>query len=241
MDLIRDTSSEHPMMLPTSTQFAKYMTELEITPDDVLVIYDTFETGLYFSPRVAWTCQHFGHSAIHVLNNFPRYVQEGFPVSTGKLSISPNSAHQVGYPDHQLLDPDVISFEELSDIINTQNLRGNYQIIDARPNDQFSGAEDGADASLPSGHIPSAVNIPFSSILGPDKVLLPPADLRRLFRTAGVKENIPAVLSCNSGVTAAALDLALRTSGLHVKTKLYDGSWSEWEKRADGEGMIVTN
>lgn len=223
-------------MLPPSTQFAKYMTELGVRPDDVLVFYDAVETGFYFSPRAAWTCRHFGHKAVHVLNNFPRYVQEGFPVSTGELSTSP-SASQLDYPA-QPSDSNVVSFEELSEMINTR--QGEYQIIDARPSDRFSGADAGADASsLPSGHMPSAINVPLSSILSPDKLLLPPADLKGLFTKAGVKEHVPTVLSCNSGVTATALDFALHISGLQVETRLYDGSWSEWTRRADEDGMIV--
>lgn len=105
----------------------------------------------------------------------------------------------------------------------------------------FSGSNDGAGASLPSGHMPSAINVPFSSILGSDRTLLPPADLKAAFTKAGVMENIPTVLTCNSGVTAAALDLALSTSGLQIKRRLYDGSWSEWAKRAGSHGMIVTH
>ncbi|KAJ5215582.1 thiosulfate sulfurtransferase [Penicillium cinerascens] len=240
MDLIRDTTSQYPMMLPTSSQFAKYMTELEIRSDDILVVYDTFETGLHSSPRVAWMCHHFGHKAAHVLNNFSRYVQEGFSVSVGKLSIPPSFGPRVDYPEQQSLGSGVITFEELHDIINIHDLKGEYQIIDARPSDRFSGRNDGPSASLPSGHMPSAINVPFSSILGLDKTILPPADLQAVFTKAGVRENIPTFLSCNSGVTAAALDLALRTSGLQVKPRLYDGSWSEWAKRAVDQGMIVT-
>ncbi|KAJ6095459.1 thiosulfate sulfurtransferase [Penicillium sp. IBT 16267x] len=239
--LTRDTTSQYPMMLPTSAQFAKYMTELEIRPEDSIVVYDTFETGLHSSPRVAWTCRHFGHKAVHVLNNFSRYVQEGLPVSVGKLSIPPSFAPRADYPEQQSLGSDVISFKEMRDMLNSHDLKGKYQIIDARPSDRFSGRNDGASASLPSGHMPYAINVPFSSVLGLDKTLLPPADLQAVFTKAGVKENIPTILSCNSGVTAAALDLALRTSGLQMKTRLYDGSWSEWARRANGQGMIVTD
>ncbi|KAJ5218224.1 Rhodanese-like protein [Penicillium cinerascens] len=241
MDLVRDTTSPYPMMLPTSTQFANYLTELEIRPDDVIVVYDTFEIGLHSSPRVAWTCRHFGHNAVHVLDNFSRYVQEGFPVSAGNLSIPSSFAPRVDYPEQKPLGLDVISFEELRDSIMSHDLEQKYQIIDARPSDRFSGSNDGSGASLPSGHMPSAINVPFSSILGSDKTLLPPTDLKAVFTKAGVKENIPTVLTCNSGVTAAALDLALSTSGLQIKPRLYDGSWSEWAKRAGDHGMIVTD
>lgn len=240
MDSIKDNQSEYPMMLPTSTQFAKYMTELNIRLDDVLVIYDVFEIGLYSSPRVAWMCRHFGHNAVHVLNNFPQYVELGLPLSTGTLSTTSISGPQVPYPEQPVPRPgNVISFGELSEVVDPASTRENIQIIDSRPSSRFSGAGDGNDTAPGGGHVPYAINVPLTSILGPNKVMLPQADIKDVLVKAGVKDGTPAVLYCNSGVTAAALDLALRISGLRIETRLYDGSWSEWEKRADKQGMIV--
>lgn len=242
MDLARDANSEYPMMLPTSTHFSTYMTELGIHPNDVLVIYDTFETGLHASPRVAWMCQYFGHREVYVLNNFPRYVYEALPVCRRRLpllSLIPYSGPQSGYPEQQPLDSKVISFEELRDMVVNTSSETKFQIIDARPNDRFLGADRDAHASVLSGHMPSAINVPFSSILRSDKTLLSPGDLKTLFTKAGVKEDTQTVLSCNSGVTAAALDLALRRGGFRMETRLYDGSWSEWTQRAHGEGLII--
>lgn len=218
------------------------MTELGIHPSDVLVIYDAFETGLHSSPRVAWICQYFGHRAVYVLNNFPRYVHEALPVSHGKfpaLSLTPYSGPPLGYPEQQPLDSKVISFEELRDMIMDTSSERRFQIIDARPSDRFLGAEGDADASAQSGHMPFAINVPFSTILGPDKALLSPVDLKAVFTKAGIMENMLTVLSCNSGVTAAALDLALYASGFQMETRLYDGSWSEWVKRAHEERLIT--
>lgn len=240
MDIIRDTTSQYPMMLPTPSQFASYMTELQITPNDVLVIYDPTEPGFYSSPRVAWMCQHFGHKAVHVLNTFPRYVEEGFPVATGKVSVPASPSTEVTYPEQALSTArDVISFEELRDIIAEPTQAQKYQIIDSRPSARFSGPPDTDGSALPVGHIPSAINVPFSSLLGSDKKVLSPAELTELFNKAGVKADVPTVLYCNTGVTAAGLDLALSASGLNIRTRLYDGSWSEWSKRVDKGSMMV--
>ncbi|KAJ5747303.1 Rhodanese-like protein [Penicillium nucicola] len=241
MDSIKDKESEYLMMLPTSTQFAEYMTKLNIRPDDVLVIYDAFETGLYSSPRVAWMCRHFGHQEVYVLNNFPRYVEQGFSCSTGTLSTS-ISTPRAKYPEQRVLHPDnVIYFNEMRDLIDLSGERENIQILDSRPSSQFSGTAAIEGTVLPVGHVPFAINVPLSSILGPDKRILPPVEMKAVLFDAGVKDGMPAVLYCNSGVTAAALDLALCISGLRVETRLYDGSWSEWVKRADKQGMTVTN
>ncbi|KAI2831996.1 hypothetical protein CBS63078_2300 [Aspergillus niger] len=245
MDAVKDTNSPYPMMLPSSAQFATYMAERGIRRDDVLVIYDTFETGLRLSPRVAWTCQHFGHKNVHVLNNFANYVKEGFPVASGQMR-TPVSSTTSEMDEATSIDPDpeadnVITFEHLRCMVKDPSQKGKFQIIDARPNDLFSGraAANGASASVRLGHMPSAINVPFDSVLGLDKTFLPPAELRDQFVKWRVREDVPAVLTCNSGVTAAVVDLALRVAGLNVKTSLYDGSWSEWADRVDEDGLIV--
>lgn len=227
------------MMLPIPSQFASYMTELQITPHDVLVIYDPMEPGFYSSPRVAWMCQHFGHKAVHVLNTFPRYVEEGFPVATGKVSEPISASTEVTYPEQAVSTArNIISFEELRHIVAEPAQTQKYQIIDSRPSARFSGPPDTEGSVLPVGHIPSAINVPFSSLLGSDKRVLSPAELTELFNRAGVKGDVPTVLYCNTGVTAAGLDLALSASGLNMGTRLYDGSWSEWSRRAEKDMMV---
>ncbi|KAL3489980.1 Rhodanese-like domain-containing protein [Aspergillus germanicus] len=239
MEQIRDTSSPYPQMLPLAEHFSKCMGELGVRPDDILVIYDVREVGLYSSPRVAWAYRHFGHRDVHVLNNFPRYVSQGYPVESGPSpTLDPSPTH---YPVKQPETREVISYEELHDSLISNPKHDEFQIIDARISGRFSGKEPELNPTLRSGHMPAALNVPLASILGDEKTILSADELRNVFQAAGVKENIPAVLTCNSGVTAAALDLALQLSGYEMERRLYDGSWMEWTRRADDEGLIVNS
>ncbi|KAL3446383.1 Rhodanese-like domain-containing protein [Aspergillus insuetus] len=225
MEQIRDTSSPYPQMLPSAEHFSKSMGELGIRPDDILVIYDVLEVGLYSSPRVAWAYRHFGHRDVHVLNNFPRYVSHGYPVESGPSStLDPSPTH---YPVKQPDTREVISFEELHDSLISNANHDDFQIIDARIPGRFSGREAELNPTLRSGHMPAALNVPLASILGAEKTILSADELRNVFQAAGVRENVPAVLTCNSGVTAAALDLALQLSGYEMERRLYDGSWMD--------------
>ena len=82
LDLISDTTSPYPHMLPTSGRhFARAMRNLGIRRTDTVVVYDTAELGIFSAPRVAWTFRVFGHPRVHVLNNFRIWVERGLPVA----------------------------------------------------------------------------------------------------------------------------------------------------------------
>ncbi|KAE8154316.1 Rhodanese-like domain-containing protein [Aspergillus avenaceus] len=235
MDIIADTSSAYPQMLPTASHFAKCMGEMGVEADDVLVFYDAVEVGMYSAPRAAWTCRFFGHENVHVLNNFPVYVGLGYPVQGGE--IVPRIARE--YP---VCGPDlkrVIGFEELREMILSRG--GGYRVIDARVPGRFAGTQGEVDPGLRAGHMPFAVNVPLAEVLSGEKVFLSAGELRGVFERVGVWGEEPVVLTCNSGVTAAALDLALgEVFGDGVERRVYDGSWMEWTRRAE-DGLVVVD
>lgn len=236
MDVIADTSSPYPQMLPTAAHFSKCMGELGVRPDDVLVVYDTVDVGMYSAPRVAWACRFFGHESVHVLNNFRLYMQQGYPVSHGELASVPGPTV---YPVREPAEERVIGFDELKDIL--LHRKTEYQIVDARIPGRFSGIQEEADPSLRSGHMPSAINIPLAAMLdAAAKTFLPLSQLKELFLSAGLHDQKPFILTCNSGVTAAALDLALQETGFQMPRLIYDGSWMEWTRRA-GPGLVTTD
>jgi thiosulfate/3-mercaptopyruvate sulfurtransferase len=103
-----------------------------------------------------------------------------------------------------------------------------HLLVDARAAERYSGSVEPIDAV--AGHIPGAVNHPFSSNLGKDGRFLPAPELRLLWEAllSGRKPADVAAM-CGSGVTACHNLLSLEVAGLHG-AKLYAGSWSAWIK-----------
>ena len=101
------------------------------------------------------------------------------------------------------------------------------QIVDARAAARFEGTVAEPRAGLRAGHIPSARNVPFASLLNADGTMKDAAELRQIFKAAKVDPDRPVVASCGSGVTAGVIALALAILG-RPDAAVYDGSWSEW-------------
>jgi thiosulfate/3-mercaptopyruvate sulfurtransferase len=99
-------------------------------------------------------------------------------------------------------------------------------LIDARAAARYRGEVEPLDPI--AGHIPGALNRPFTENLGPDGKFKPAALLRAEFESllAG-RDPATVVHQCGSGVSAVPNLLAMQIAGLGP-TALYAGSWSEW-------------
>ena len=100
-------------------------------------------------------------------------------------------------------------------------------IWDARSRPRFEGSAPEPRAGLRSGHMPGAVNVPFTELLDNGTTLKSPAALKNYFTEHGIDLTKPIICSCGSGVTACVIGLAALEAGAEQVT-VYDGSWSEW-------------
>ena len=82
------------------------------------------------------------------------------------------------------------------------------------------------------GHIPSALNIPFSSLVEESNNKFKSAEtLSQLFNTAGVKQEDSVTTYCHIGQQASLLYFVARYLG--YDTHLYDGSFEDWSRRTE--------
>ncbi|MGS1093312.1 3-mercaptopyruvate sulfurtransferase [Aquamicrobium terrae] len=214
-DAVSDPESELPHTLPSPRHFSRFVGTLGISADDTIVVYDG--PGFFSAPRAWWMFRIMGVYQVYVLDGgFDNWKAEGRPVTAEPTKIAPCIFHA------QFDESRVVSLAEMRRIVENRE----SQIADARGPGRFAGTEPEPRAGIRSGHMPGASNIPVTA-LSRDGKLLPVPELRELFENAGIDLARPVVTSCGSGVTAAALTLALETLG-HGDSRLYDGSWTEW-------------
>jgi thiosulfate/3-mercaptopyruvate sulfurtransferase len=106
------------------------------------------------------------------------------------------------------------------------------QLVDARSIGRFHGTEPEPRPGIRGGHVPGSLNLPYPELVNPDGTLKSAAELRARFAAAGVDPDQPVAALCGSGLTACAVLLALASLG-NDRTRLYDGSWTEWGGRGD--------
>ena len=220
IDTISDHATDVPHMIAAPSDFAVAARRLGVNAASTVVVYDG--EGLFSASRVWWNFRAMGHATTFVLDGgLPRWIAEGRSVETGwRDAIHGDFKSR---PDPRLVR-DMTQVRQALDAKSAQ-------IVDARPAGRFTGAVPEPRADLRGGHMPGAVNLPYS-LLVENGALLAPDAISAAFEAVGIDLAKPIVTTCGSGVTAGVLTLALAAIG-RDDVAVYDGSWSEWGARTD--------
>ena len=203
----------HP--LPPPEVFAQRLGSLNVGNDSQVVAYDAANGS--FAARAWWMLRWLGHSEVAVLEGgFQAWVAAGGAVQAGDPPAG--TRHFTARVDPAA----VLSSGQVAAALTDSQ----YLLVDARAAERYAGALEPIDAV--AGHVPGAVNHPFTGNLAPDGRFLPSHELRRRWeqRLAGHSPE-KLIAMCGSGVTACHNLLSLEVAGLSG-AKLYAGSWSEW-------------
>jgi thiosulfate/3-mercaptopyruvate sulfurtransferase len=222
LDKASDAASPYPNMMPTAEHFAAFVGKLGIDNATNVVIYDRS----YVSARVWWMFQRFGHHRTAILDGgLRRWKAQGRPVESGEPAQARAAVFRPSSPGD-----DIAVWQDVGAALSS----GAEQVVDARPADRFSGALPSGYPGLANGHMPGAVNLPWTTMMrqNGDFGFVGQAEAEAAFRAAGVDPDRPIVATCGSGVTAAVLAFQLQRMGKHG-WKIYDGSWNEWGRRSD--------
>ena len=220
IEALSDHTSPLPHMMPRAEAFAVALRELGVSSDKHLVVYD--EGNLFSAPRAWWMLRTFGVEKVSIVaGGLEGWRRDGLPLEQGLPELPE------GDFDGRV---DPLAIKRLTDVLLVSH-EGSAQIVDARPAGRFNGQVAEPRPGLRSGHIPGALNVPWTELVINGE-LKTTDELNEIFARQGVDFERPIIASCGSGVTAAVVVLALTTLGVNG-VSLYDGSWSEWGARTD--------
>ncbi len=216
------SGGRHP--LPSREKFAAWMGAVGVTPTTQVVVYD--RNGVNYAGRAWWMLQWCGHAAVAVLDGgLQAWQAAGGAVQAGAAPVQAH-ASKPNYPLGQK-----IYAQAAIDFVADVAKRGSHAIIDARAAPRFRGEVEPLDPV--AGHIPGALNRPFSLNIGADGLFKSAAQLRQEFDALlGGRDAAKVVHHCGSGVSAVPNVLAMAVAG-YPASSLFAGSWSEWSNRAD--------
>ncbi len=206
-------TGRHP--LPDRAALAAWLGREGVGEATQIVAYDG--SGGAFAARLWWLTRWLGHAEVAVLDG----GLAGWRAAGGELEGGETrNPAPADFPIREPLTTPLTA----SDVMAIVQGEAEGILIDARAGERYRGEEEPIDAV--AGHIPGALNRPFSGNLDASGRFLAPAALRERF-AAMAEDPRSAVNYCGSGVTACHNVLAMEHAGLSG-SRLYAGSWSEW-------------
>ncbi|MCA1655204.1 MAG: sulfurtransferase [Pseudonocardiaceae bacterium] len=201
--------------------FEKLLSAKGIGNADRVVLYGG--NNNWFAAYAYWYFKLYGHDAVQLLDGGrKKWELDGRPLSTDAVNREGTS--------YSAKDQNkaIRAFrDEVVEAINNKNL------VDVRSPDEFSGKLL-APAHLPqeqaqrAGHIPSAINVPWSKAANEDGTFRSEDELRELYQQAGIDEGKATIAYCRIGERSSHTWFALHELLGHSDVKNYDGSWTEY-------------
>jgi thiosulfate/3-mercaptopyruvate sulfurtransferase len=202
-------------------QFSKLLSDKGISNDDTVILYGG--NNNWFAAYAYWYFKLYGHQDVKLLDGGrKKWELDGRPLVT-EVPSRPSTSYSAQAPDNSIR-----AFrDEVIAAINNKNL------VDVRSPDEFSG-KILAPAHLPQeqsqrpGHIPGAINVPWSKAANEDGTFKSDEDLAKLYAEAGLDGEKETIAYCRIGERSSHTWFVLQELLGHQNVKNYDGSWTEY-------------
>jgi thiosulfate/3-mercaptopyruvate sulfurtransferase len=207
----------HP--LPLRETFAAWLGSVGLANGMQAVVYD--RQGANYCGRLWWMLKWAGHEAVAVLDGgLQAWQAAGGAVESGPQGPMPTTDFALALEKTEL-----VAMKTVADRL-TGGHASAQTVLDARATPRFRGEVEPLDPV--AGHIPGALNRPFTQNIGADGRFKSAEQLRAEFQALlGGRDPSSVVHHCGSGVSAVPNLLAMEVAGLG-RTALFAGSWSEW-------------
>ena len=202
-------------------QFSDLLSARGIGNDDTVVLYGG--NNNWFAAYAYWYFKLYGHQNVKLLDGGrKKWELDGRPLSTEPVN-RPATTYKAAEQD--------LSIRAFRD--DTIQAIGTKNLVDVRSPDEFSG-KILAPAHLPQeqsqrpGHIPGALNVPWSKAANEDGTFKSNEELESLYKDAGLDGQKETIAYCRIGERSSHTWFVLRELLGHQNVKNYDGSWTEY-------------
>jgi thiosulfate/3-mercaptopyruvate sulfurtransferase len=204
-------------------QLEEVLGRIGVTPDTSILLYGDFNN--WFAAFAFWILKYYGFENIVLMNGGrKKWLAEDREV-TKDVPSYPRTTFKVNGSNENIRT-------YLDDVKQSLN-RKDKVLVDVRSNAEFTG-EITAPPEYPNehaqrgGHIPGAVNIPWSQAVKEDGTFKTTEELAKLYEGKGVTADKEVLTYCRIGERSSFTWFVLKYLLGYQNVRNYDGSWTEW-------------
>src|SRR5436305_5306716 len=202
-------------------QFEALLSSRGVGNDDTVVLYGG--NNNWFAAYAYWYFKLYGHEDVKLLDGGRKKWELDSRTLTDEVPTRQATTYTA-----QPARTDIRAFrDEVVDAIGKKNL------VDVRSPDEFSGkllapAHLPQEQSQRGGHIPTALNVPWSKAANEDGTFKSDDELRQLYVGEGLDDGRDTIAYCRIGERSSHTWFALHELLGHQNYKNYAGSWTEY-------------
>ncbi|MBA2455543.1 MAG: sulfurtransferase [Nocardioidaceae bacterium] len=202
-------------------QFEALLSQRGIGTDDTVVLYGG--NNNWFAAYAYWYFKLYGHADVRLLDGGRKIWELDSREVTDEGTTREPTSYTAQEPDRSIR-----AFrDEVIAAIGAKNL------VDVRSPDEYAGrllapAHLPQEAAQRGGHVPTAVNVPWSKAANDDGTFRSDEELTRLYEAAGLDGGKDTIAYCRIGERSAHTWFVLHELLGRDNVKNYDGSWTEY-------------
>ena len=202
-------------------QFEALLSARGIGNDDIVVLYGG--NNNWFASYAYWYFKLYGHNDARLLDGGRKKWELEARELTTETVTRPATEYKAGEPD--------LAIRAFRDEVVASI--GADSLVDVRSPDEYAGRLL-APAHLPQeqaqrgGHVPTAINVPWSKAANDDGTFKSDEQLRELYENAGLDFGRDIIAYCRIGERSAHTWFVLHELLGKENVKNYDGSWTEY-------------
>jgi thiosulfate/3-mercaptopyruvate sulfurtransferase len=203
------------------SQFSALMSGRGISNDDIVVLYGG--NNNWFAAYAYWYFKLYGHRDVRLLDGGRKKWELDARQLVTEVPQRARTEYRAQAPDLSIR-----AFrDEVVAAIGEQNL------VDVRSPDEFSGrllapAHMPQEQSQRGGHIPTAINVPWSKAANEDGTFKSDDELAKIYGDAGLIDGKDTIAYCRIGERSSHTWFVLKELLGQENVKNYDGSWTEY-------------
>ncbi len=215
----------HPLQrdIPTKEQIEELFSRHGISNDTKIVLYGDFNN--WFAAYAFWDLQYYGVKNTVLMNGGrKKWIDEDKPLTKDTPQYA-RATFKASNPDESIR----VYLRQALDLYNKPGVK----LVDVRSPKEYTGEilappEYPTEHAQRGGHIPGAVNIPWSQAVNADGVFKPYDEIKRLYEAQGVTADKDVIAYCRIGERSSFTWFVLKYLLGYPKVRNYDGSWTEW-------------